>query len=121
MDWTNILEGTIGSLFAFLISTIFVYTFNKYIGKKKHKDKSADEESKIITVSFLKNPFLISLFITSFLFIIAFFSFVYSWPINISSYLSAMSLIFGILTYLIYNNQCPKCKTTMNPDDEISS
>jgi len=110
MDWTNILEGTIGSLFAFFISAIIVFIFNKFVGQQKHRDSSMEKKNKINLVIFLKNPFLLSLFITSFLFIITFFSLVYSWSVDYSVYLSIAAFILGIITYLIYENQCPNCK-----------
>jgi hypothetical protein len=110
MDWANILEGTIGSLFAFLISTIVVYFFNKFISQRKYKEKPLESKTKTNFESFYKNPFLVSLFITSFLFIITFFSFVFLWSIDYSTYLTIASFIFGIITFLIYENHCPNCK-----------
>jgi len=110
MDWTNILEGTIGSLFAFFISTIIVFIFNKFIGKRKYKDESLESETKTNFGSFFKNPFLISLFITSFFVVLTFFSIVYSWTTYNYIYLTIAASIFGIITFFIYENQCPNCK-----------
>lgn len=103
MNWINILEGVISSLIATFISTIIVLVFLKLFGREKEKDKSSE------TKNWIKNPFLISLFITSFISVLTFFSLVYLWETFNYIYLGSASLILIIITYFIYENQCPNC------------
>ena len=109
MDWTNILEGIISGVSATIISTIIVFIFTKLFGQRKNKDKSSESINQTNFKSTFKNPFLISLFITSFIVVLTFFSLVYSWTTYNYIYLTIAALILGIITYLIYENQCPNC------------
>lgn len=109
MDWTNIEEGIISAVSATLISSIIVAIFNYIFGRKKDNDKSQEANTKSVRKSFLQNPFYISLFITSFFSVITFFSLVYSWKTFNFSYLFLATCVLAMITYGVYNDQCPNC------------
>ena len=109
MDWTNIIEGTISGISATLIATIIISIFTRIIGSKKYRNDTIDNKTHRNFKSTYKNPFLISLFITSFVVVITFFSMVYSWKVFNYSYLLVADFVLVFITYWIYNNQCPNC------------
>jgi len=120
MNWNNIIEGIISGISATLISTIIIFLFKKVIeGKTK---KETDKVEKVdLSGSVLNNPFLISLFITSFIIVLTFFSMVYQWQVFNYVYLIVADFGLGFITYWLYNNQCPKCnaifkKKTINKE-----
>lgn len=108
MDWANILEGIVSGLFVFIISSIITFIFYRLFGKRKEKDTS----SKIKTNfnDYLKNPFLISLFVTSFLFVLTIFFAIYFPTIYYHMYTLIGAFISAMITYWVYENQCPNCK-----------
>ncbi len=109
MDWNNILEGIISGVSATLISLVIIFIFKKIFGEKTKKDKSGEVQKANLSGSILSNPFLISLFLTSFVIVLTFFSMVYSWEVFNYIYLLIADFGLGFVTYWIYNNQCPKC------------
>lgn len=108
MDWNTILEGVISGVVATLISSAIIFIF-KQIFKGNIKNKPDKVEKADLSGSVLKNPFLISLFITSFIIILTFFSMIYSWKVFNYVYLLVADFGLGFVTYWIYNNQCPRC------------
>ena len=108
MDWNNILEGVISGVSATLISFIIILIFKKTLGNKSKKETDEVEKASL---SFFKNPFLISLFLSSFLIVLTFFSMVYQWQVFNFAYLIVADCGLGFVTYWIYNDQCPKCNS----------
>lgn len=108
MDWNTILEGVISGVIATLISSIIIFIF-KQVFKGNIKNEPNKVEKADLSGSILKNPFLISLFITSFIVVLTFFSMIYSWEVFNYIYLLVADFGLGFVTYWIYNNQCPKC------------
>ncbi|MBD3202735.1 hypothetical protein GF327_00440 [Candidatus Woesearchaeota archaeon] len=108
MDWNNIIEGIISGVSATLISTIIIFVFKKIVGNKSKKEPNEIEKASL-SGSVLNNPFLISLFITSFVVVLTFFSMIYQWQLFNYVYLIVADVGLGFVTYWIYNNQCPKC------------
>lgn len=110
VDGTNIIEGVISSVIAALISGVIVFIIRILISRK-----TSDEGKKEIKVSdFKTNPFLISLFVTSFFVILTFFSIVYAWTTFNSGYLTLASISLFFITSWIYHNQCPSCNRIFN-------
>ena len=110
MDWTNIIENTISGIIVFVISSIITFIFYKIFGKRKEKDTPSEDKYKTDIPPYFKNPFLISLFITSLLFVLTIFFAIYSPTLYYHLYLVMGALIFVMITYWIYENQCPNCK-----------
>ncbi len=109
MNLTNILEGIISGVSAALISTVIIFIFTKLFSQKIQKSELADDNNSANFKSFYKNPFLISLFVTSFMVVLTFFSWVYAWTTFNFIYLFIASFSLGFITNWIYNNQCPNC------------
>jgi hypothetical protein len=108
MNWTTVLEGIISGVSATLISTIIIFIFKKIFEKKTKKEHKKVQKADL-EGSLLRNPFLISLFITSFIIVLTFFSMVYQWQVFNFVYLLVVDVGLGFITYWIYNNQCPNC------------
>lgn len=104
MGLQNIFEGTIGSLTATVISTLFVFLVGKIWGKKVIMSGTHNKKFNILKI----NPFAIALFITSFFTIISGFSFYYQWT-NMP-YLITITFLLWIGSKWVYETQCPKCK-----------
>jgi hypothetical protein len=110
MDGTSIVEGVISGVIATLISGFIVFIIKILISRK-----APDEEKKDAKISdFKTNPFLISLFATSFFVVLTFFSMVYAWTTFNSGYTILASFLLGLVTVWIYNNQCPRCNKIFN-------
>lgn len=89
MDWSNVLPEIVSGTSATLLAGFITFIFKKLFWDKKHQLEDKRESS------FSLNPFLISLFVTSFVIIITFFSFLYSW-ILYSPYLALASVGFAL-------------------------
>lgn len=109
MGWNNIFESVLSGISATLISTLIIFLFKRFIGQKTKKEESNKVEKASLSGSIFNNPFLISLFITSFVVVLTFFSMVYQWQVFKYVYLIVADFGLGFVTYWIYNNQCPKC------------
>lgn len=107
MDWTIISEGIISTVVGTVISSAILF-IAKIIFYKNNK-----LPEKQIEIPLFKDIFLISLFLTSFIIILTFFSLIYSWG-SISGYLLVASVLMGSATTWAYNNQCPKCKAVFH-------
>ena len=110
MDWTNVIENTISGIIVFIISSIITFVFYKIFGKLKEKDTPSENRYKAEIHPYFKNPFLISLFVTSLLFVLTIFFAIYSPTLFYHIYSGIGAFIFIMITYLIYENQCPNCK-----------
>lgn len=95
MSWQNMGEGLVSSMAGTLILNFLFQNINKKSNEK-------------IKFSFPKDPLLITLSITIFFGILSLFGFYYEWVKF--SYLVVIAFVFGFLTFLIYEKQCPKCK-----------
>jgi len=104
MDWTNIIEQTIGGIISALISAFLLFIISK-IGGKKVILKDSEEQFKLTSLSL----FSILLFLTSFFGILALTGFYLEWAKY--SYLVVIAIIFGVLSSLAYQKQCPNCKS----------
>jgi magnesium-transporting ATPase (P-type) len=110
MNWNTIFEGIISMVIATLISSGIIFFF-KLIFKGKTRINSDKTEKANISGSVLKNPFLIFLFITSFMVVLTFFSIIYQWQLFNYIYLLFADIGLIFITVWIYNNQCPKCNS----------
>lgn len=110
MDWTNVLENTVSGIIVFILSSILTFVFFKFFKKRKEKDAPPDIRYQTNIHPYFKNPFLISLFITIFLFVLTGFFLIYSDTLYYYIYTIFAATIFLMITYLIYENQCPNCK-----------
>jgi len=110
MNWESIIENTISGLIVFLLTSILTFIFYKLFKKKKEKDLPKDLGYKNNIYLYLKNPFLISLFVTIFLFVLTGFFLIFSNTLYYYMYSMLIGIIFLIITYWIYENQCPNCK-----------
>ncbi|QQG40039.1 MAG: hypothetical protein HYS81_01355 [Candidatus Aenigmatarchaeota archaeon] len=108
MTWNSIIEATVSGVAAALISAIIIFVAKATLGRKL-KERSIKTEVPDVSGSVLNNPFLISLSLTSFAVVLTFFSMVYSWQTFSYIYLTVADFVLGIVTYWIYNNQCPNC------------
>lgn len=109
LNLTNIQEGFISSISATLSASLITWIVTNIIVPKIRKDQKTGTKTTSNTKLNYLNPFSLSLFITSFLIIITFFSLVYSWTKFNFVYLTLASVSLVVITYLIYNNQCPNC------------
>jgi amino acid permease len=110
MNWENIIENTISGFIVFALSSIITFIFYKLFKKRKEKNEPKRERYQTDINPYLKNPFLISLFITIFLFVLTGFFLIYSGSLYYYNYTMVAGTILLIITYLIYDNQCPNCK-----------
>ena len=95
MSWQNLGEGIIASVIGTLIINLIFQNIKNKSGEK-------------IRLYFPKDPFLISLSITIFFGILSLFGFYYGW--EKFAYLIVIAGVFGAITGLIKEKQCPKCK-----------
>ena len=109
MNWNNILEGIISGVSATLISSAIIYILKKIFEKKTNKENSGEVQRADLSGSVLNNPFLISLFLASFVIVLTFFSLVYQWQTFNYIYLIVADFGLVLVTNWIYNNQCPEC------------
>jgi len=109
LNWTQILEQIISGVVVLTIAAIITFIGKKVLVKKKSSEKSV-ETNKNQEESILKNPFLISLFITSTAAVLSFFALIYYSGITIVFVcLLFATAVLAIISYGIYDNQCPNC------------
>jgi len=104
MNWTNILEGIISGLVSILCSTAIVWFVTRLIPAKRKKS-GADDVPKEPYFS----PFALSLFATSFFGILSGLSLVFYPESSYFAGFVSLAMFLGIITFLIYDNQCPNC------------
>lgn len=104
MNFTSILEQIIAGTISALLSAGILFLISK-VGGKKVVLRDPNSEFKITSLSL----FSILLFITSFFGIFTLISFYYQWT-NFTP-LTIITIVFGILSSLAYQKQCPNCKS----------
>lgn len=105
MNWVNIFEGALGSLIATVVSAIVTVLYARFVSPR-FKEGSGQENLR----QSYKDPFSIFLFLTVFLSVLSFFSLVYDWVLFNFVYLLLATIVVGVISALIFKNQCPKCK-----------
>jgi len=108
MDWENIVENIISGIIVFAVSSLITYIFYKFFGKRK--DTIANDKYKVSDQPYYRNPFLISLFITSLLLVLSVFFIIFFSTLYYHLYSLIGVFVFVMLTYWIYENQCQNCK-----------
>ena len=111
MNFSAISEWIISTVVGTLISSLIIF-LARFIFYKKSEESSLGKPS--VSLPFFKDVFLISLFITSFLVVLTFFSFIYSWQVPNGAYLLVASVCMAFATKWAYNNQCPRCRAVFH-------